>query len=119
MSPFARFFFSISLFFRVLGSGALASRIQRLSGQDGGDGDDRKPTPAPATLREASPDSALQLLAMLQREGRFIDFVQEDIAGFSDADVGAAARVVHGGARKVLTTYVTTEPIRTEDEGAS
>ena len=31
---------------------------------------------------------------MLQREGRLIDFLQEDLAAFPDADVGAAARAV-------------------------
>ena len=42
------------------------------------------------------------VLSLLQREGRLIDFLQEDVASFSDADVGAAARVVHGGCRKSL-----------------
>lgn len=66
--------------------------------------------------RDLSP--ALQLLSILQREGRFVDFVQEDLSGASDADIGAAARVVHEGCRKGLRDYVEFEPIRTEDEGA-
>src|SRR4051812_9320358 len=41
--------------------------------------------------------SGLFILSMLQREGRLIDFLQEDVAAFSDAEVGAAARVVHEG----------------------
>jgi hypothetical protein len=53
-------------------------------------------------LREAAPDGALQLLGLLQREARFIDFIQEDVAAYADADIGAAARVVHEGCRKVL-----------------
>ena len=48
--------------------------------------------PAPE-LREASPQAALQLLGLLQRDARFIDFVEEDIAGYADADIGAAARL--------------------------
>ncbi|MDF2691836.1 MAG: hypothetical protein K0S65_219 [Labilithrix sp.] len=63
-------------------------------------------------------DAALQLLALLQREGRFVDFLEEDVASFSDADIGAAARVVHGGCRKALREHVKLEPVRDEEEGA-
>jgi len=62
--------------------------------------------------------SGLFLLSMLQREGRFLDFLQEDVAPFSDADVGAAARVVHEGCRKVLRQYVDIAPVLTDPEGA-
>ena len=67
--------------------------------------------PAPST------DAALQLLALLQREGRFVDFLEEDVASFADADIGAAARVVHAGCRKAIREHVTLEPVRTEEEG--
>ena len=63
-------------------------------------------------------DAALQLLALLQREGRFVDFLEEEIASFNDADIGAAARVVHSGCRKALREHVKLEPVRTEEEGA-
>lgn len=76
-----------------------------------------KPAPAPV-LREVSPDAALQLLALLQREGRFVDFIEEDVAGYADAQIGAAARVVHEGCRKALREHVSLAPIRTEAEGA-
>src|SRR5690242_17365388 len=47
--------------------------------------------------KPAEPDhaSGLTVLSILQREGRLIDFLQEDVASFSDAEIGAAARVVH------------------------
>lgn len=61
---------------------------------------------------------ALQLLAALQRDGRLVDFVEQDIASFSDADVGAAARVVHEGCRGVVRAHATIAPIRSEEEGA-
>ncbi|MFC6671867.1 DUF2760 domain-containing protein [Marinobacterium aestuariivivens] len=67
-------------------------------------------------LREATPDAALQLLSLLQQEARFIDFIQEDLGGFSDADIGAAARVVHEGSRKALNEYFTLAPVRSEEE---
>ncbi len=74
-----------------------------------------EPKPAPK-LKEATPDAALQLLSLLQQEARFVDFVREDLAGFSDADIGAAARVVHEGSRKALDEYFKLEPVRSEDE---
>lgn len=70
----------------------------------------------PALLKEASNDSALQLLALLQQESRFIDFAQEDLTGVVDADIGAAARVVHAGSQKVLQSYFDLAPVRAEEE---
>ncbi len=72
---------------------------------------------AAPVLRESSPEAALQLLGLLQREARFVDFVQENVAAYSDADVGAAARVVHEGCRKVLREHFSVEPVRPEAEG--
>lgn len=76
-----------------------------------------KPTPS-APPAPPSHEPALQLLALLQREGRLIDFLQQDIASFSDADIGAAARVIHEGCRKALREHATIAPVRAEDEGA-
>lgn len=67
-------------------------------------------------LKTASPDAALQLLALLQQEARLIDFLEEDLLGFSDADVGAAARVVHEGGKRVLKDYFTLAAVRDEQE---
>ena len=74
--------------------------------------------PAPAALVSHSPAAALQLLGLLQQEGRLVDFLYEDIGPFSDADVGAAARVVHAGCKKALTTHVELLPVYTEEEGS-
>lgn len=62
--------------------------------------------------------AALQLLGLLQREARFVDFIQEDVAPYSDAEIGAAARVVHGGCRKLLAEHFTLAPVRAEAEGS-
>lgn len=84
-----------------------------------------KPAPAPKPAPVAPParvehdsSAALHLLAILQREGRLVDFLQEDISGYEDADVGAAARLVHDGCRKGLGDYLVLEPLRSEGEGA-
>lgn len=125
------FFRRLSLAISVLFSGELARRLVE---------EPPAPTPVPApapvvvtppppppaspappqviTLKEATPDAALQLLGLLQRDARLIDFVQEDIAAYGDADIGAAARLVHEGCRKVLKEHMTLAPVRTENEGA-
>jgi hypothetical protein len=72
--------------------------------------------PAPAIMKASSPDAALQLLGLLQQEARFIDFVKEDVARYSDADIGAAARIVHDGCHKVLSAHFELEPVRSEPE---
>jgi hypothetical protein len=83
------------------------------------DAEDRsRVTPAPALLRAAPSDAALQLLGLLQQEGRFIDFVEEEVDSFSDAEIGAAARVVHTGCHKALHDHLAIQPVRGEPEGA-
>lgn len=84
-----------------------------------------RPAPLPAPTAPVAPPpervhaSGLLLLNVLQREGRLVDFLQQDVAGFSDEDIGAAARVVHGGCRKVLQQYFTLVPASPETEGAT
>lgn len=80
-----------------------------------------KPEPArPAPPPEDRPrvsaaqqhrDGALALLALLQREGRLVDFLRDSVDGAEDADIGAAAREVHRGCRKVLDQYLAFEPV--------
>jgi len=77
-----------------------------------------KAPPPPPPLVAARPDAALQLLGLLQRDGRLIDFVQEDLSSHSDADIGAAARLVHDGCGKVLREHFTIAPVRDEAEGS-
>jgi hypothetical protein len=69
-----------------------------------------------AAPAEASTDRAVQLLALLQRDGRLVDFFSEDIAAYQDAQVGAAVRELHANCRKALKQYVTLEPIFAEEE---
>ena len=76
------------------------------------------PVPVPVQLRETAPDAALQLLTLLQREARLIDFAHENLAAYADADIGAAARVVHEGCARVLKDHFTIAPVRLEAEGS-
>ena len=68
--------------------------------------------PAPS-----SDDVALRLLATLQEEARLIDFVREDIDGYSDAEVGSAARGIHAALRKAIDDRLVLEPILPGEDG--
>lgn len=61
-------------------------------------------------------DRAVQMLALLQRDGRLVDFLTENIAPFPDAQLGAAVRNIHETCRKVLDDYVKLEPILNSEE---
>ena len=108
-----RLWFAWLCLFRVLFDGRFAARLWGVR---------EAPKLGPAVPRPAlaapSPTPALQFLSLLQREGRIVDFLQQDITGFPDADVGAAARVVHAGCRKALRAHAQIEPVFHEKEGA-
>ena len=81
------------------------------------------PTPPPvAAPTPAKHDDgvrgAVQLLALLQREGRLLDFLQEDIDSYADAQVGAAVRNVHRGCKKALAEHLPVEPVLLDGEDA-
>jgi hypothetical protein len=90
----------------------------------------RANAPAPAARAEAArppapPAAAPQaeaevagFLATLQERGRLVDFLMDDVAAYSDAQVGVAARVVHEGCRAVLLEHFRIRPIREEPEGS-
>ena len=78
--------------------------------------------PAPARAAaggDAAGDGALRLLALLQQEGRLIDFLEEDIAPYDDAQVGAAVRAIHAGCRKALHERMQITRIFAEEDGAA
>ena len=111
-TPTPSFFARLGLAFRVLGDSTLAAKVATLEAP--------APVEKPAEVPpEKTHASGLAVLGLLQREGRLVDFLQEDVASFSDAEIGAAARVVHAGSRKVLHQYLTLEPVLKEAEGAA
>ncbi|MGO4331739.1 DUF2760 domain-containing protein [Cupriavidus sp. 2TAF22] len=130
LSLLGRISLAVGTFFTILGDGKFASGVQRLRDGEGFAPAAPAPvsapvaTPAPApqaaapALKEASPAAALQLLGLLQRDARFIDFIEEDIAGYTDTEIGAAARLVHDGCRAVLREHFTIRPVREEAEGS-
>ena len=106
MTVWTRIKLAFAAFFTILFKGRLPAALQRA---------DRAETPAQPAAE--SDGRAVQLLALLQREGRLIDFVLEDLAAYSDAQIGAAARDVHAGCRRVLERYLTVEAILPGREG--
>jgi hypothetical protein len=119
--PFGtRIWFAWACFFRVLFDGLFAARVFDVREALPAAPAAPAAAPAPAKAPEPPPvTSALQLLALLQREGRFVDFVEEDVASRTDAEIGAVARVVHEGCRKALHAHATIAPVRSEAEGSS
>ena len=78
------------------------------------------PAPAPAVPPPVeSSDRAAQLLAILQRDGRLVDFLMEDLTPYQDAQVGAAVRDVHRGCREALDKYASLAPVLDLEEGST
>ena len=77
----------------------------------------RPAPPAPAAARADA--EIVSFRATLQEKGRLVDFLMDDINPYSDAQVGAAARVVHAGCKRVLQEHFDIRPLRTEDDGST
>jgi len=76
--------------------------------------------PAPLPPQASNADAEIvHFLAMLQEKGRLVDFLMDDINAYSDAQVGAAARIVHTGCKAVLQEHFMVTPVRTEPEGST
>jgi len=76
--------------------------------------------PAPERPQTSRADADIvHFLSMLQEKGRLVDFLMDDINAYSDAQVGAAARVVHAGCKGVLQDHFSINPVRPEQEGST
>jgi hypothetical protein len=77
-----------------------------------------KKGPERVEILKISPAPAIQLLSLLQRQGRLIDFLQEDLNVHQDEQIGAAVRNIHEGCKKALSEHIKLEPIFGQEEGA-
>ena len=94
-------------FFSILFSGELPADIAQEFGFE-------KPQPPPVVKPVEVPkvsDGALQILNILQRDSRLIDFLMEDISSYADDQVGAAVRAMHDDCRASLLRHVTLAPV--------
>jgi hypothetical protein len=114
LSHAKRWKYAFRAFFSLIFHGRIAQEILSAVGTPEAEPAAAAPSAAAA---EPSPDRAVQLLAVLQRDGRLVDFLMEDVSAYSDDQVGAAVRDVHSGCRESLGRYVTLAPVLTEEEG--
>jgi Domain of unknown function (DUF2760) len=98
---------AFAAFFTILFKGRLPAALQTPPAA----------APAPAVAVSDSSDRAVQMLALLQRDGRLVDFLMEDLGAYTDAQIGTAVRDVHAGCRRALDHYVTLESILDGREG--
>ena len=116
-------FSAIRVFFRVLLNSDFATQCDKLlagtTAEPKPPTPEPKPAPAPAKPKPPARSEAVTLLAALQREARLIDFFQESLDGYTDAQIGAAARDVHRQSQAVLQRMFALEPLLTDQEGAS
>lgn len=78
-----------------------------------------KAKPQPVVELPKVSDGALQILGILQRDSRLIDFLMEDISGFADDQVGAAVRGLHGDCKASLERHVSLSPVIDGVEGTN
>lgn len=124
----SRLWLSCAAAFRILFDGRYAASVAAL--EEGSATVEALPPPAPSAAPAKAPermpsaepasaeDGALQLLALLQREGRFVDFLEQEVTAFKDEEIGAAARLVHEGCRRALHAHAKVVSVRGEAEGA-
>jgi hypothetical protein len=83
-----------------------------------------EPVPAPVPIQPPAPVAnqaeaeVVAFFGLLQEKGRLVDFLMEEVTPYEDAEVGAAARVIHQGCRQVLQEYFNISPISEAQEGA-
>jgi hypothetical protein len=109
-----RISYAFRCFFSLLFSGTIPEDIVRAMGVAAG-------ASAPNVTASAKPtaesfDRAVQMLALLQRDGRLIDFLSEDVSPYPDSQLGAAARTIHASCRQVLDRYLKLEPVIASEE---
>lgn len=119
-----RLILAVRAFFRILFEKQTAEQVERLllagpSPEKPVPSSKTEPAKAPPAASKPQRNDALTLLATLQREARFIDFLKEPLEGFSDAQVGAVARDVHRDCGRVIERWFGVIPLSDQQEGAT
>ncbi len=113
-SDLSRISYAFRSFFAILFNGNLPADIAEAFGFT-----KLKPQPVAKPVPQWKPaDGALQMLGILQRDARLIDFLMEDISAYEDEQVGAAVRSLHDQCRQSLTRYVELSPVIDGVEGS-
>jgi hypothetical protein len=116
----SRIVLAFRCFFNILFQGALSTEVLtelNLTRREAAPAKAATPK-APAALPAAKvSDGALQMLGILQRDSRLVDFLMEDIASYADDQIGAAVRDIHDQCRDSIARYVTLQPVIDGVEG--
>lgn len=121
-----RFFYAIKVFFQILFSAEAARKVHLALYPAVPDVEiDSQTKTAEKTAEKVEKkivekplrSDALTLLAALQREARFIDFLQENIQPYDDAQIGVIVRDVHRGCAEVVKRMFNVQPLTEVPEG--
>ena len=119
---------ALSAFFKTLFNRQVADEISHVLQNSKFAGQEQKipstetettPAPKPQPSAKASRNDAVTLLATLQREARFIDFIQENLDDYTNDQVGAAVRDIHRDCYQVLDRLFGIQEVVTGEEGES
>jgi hypothetical protein len=120
-----RIWIAIKVFFVALFNGEVAKQVDEVLQKRGLPAPETRESlprpPVPQKPAKPAPvrSDAITLLATLQREARFIDFLQEPLAGYADAQIGAVARDVHRDCGAVIQRLFALKPILEQEEGTT
>lgn len=74
------------------------------------------PAEDPEQRRKSDQRLFLHLVSSLQRKGRLMDFLSEDLSDYGDDQIGAAVRTIHENCAKTLTQYLDAGPVVEAEE---
>ena len=101
----ARVWLAVRAYWRTVADPAFAGQVQNLL----------KPPPPPSPPKRSG--EALRLLALLQRHGRLLDFLLEDIQGATNEQIGAGVRELHKESQEALKEHLVLAPVLPGEEG--
>ena len=116
----SRILLAFRAFFNILFKGRLSDALASslgLSRRAAAPASAAKPSAAAPAAAATTSDGALQMLGILQRDSRLLDFLMEDVAAYSDDQIGAAVRELHDQCRDSVSRYVTLQPVIDGVEG--
>jgi hypothetical protein len=114
-----RVWLAMQCFFKLLFNAEFSRQVQQLTEGELTPSESSKllPTATEKASHQSRRSDAITLLATLQREARFVDIVSEPLDGYSDAQIGAAARDVLRDSGKVLNRLFSLRPVVDAEEG--
>jgi hypothetical protein len=79
---------------------------------------EEKQVPVEASLTDYEL-GAIQILSELQKEGRLVDFLEENLSDYEDDEIGSSVRSIHEGCKKVMDKVLEKEKLVDQEEESS